>query len=111
QGRNESIALSARNQLSEIVGAVTCSTSYGWVLIKIRWVAESHRGAGLGRQLMQKAEDKARSIGCHHAWLDTSNPAAKRFYDRAGYAVFGTLENGPDNEPAGHCRWFMKKSL
>lgn len=50
-------------------------------------VADSHRGQGLGEQLMRWAEDRARERGCGMIQL-TSNRArgdAHRFYERLGY--------------------------
>ena len=61
--------------------------------------------------MMARAEAKARAVGCHGAWLDTSNPEAMRFYAKLGYKPFGQLGNTPGQSPAGHRRWFMQKAL
>ncbi|ASY69842.1 hypothetical protein SFHH103_02207 [Sinorhizobium fredii HH103] len=45
--------------------------------------------------------------GCHSAWIDTFNPAARRAYERQGYVPFGEL---PDF-PKGRNRVFLKKAL
>ncbi len=45
--------------------------------------------------------------GCTHAHLDTFSYQARPFYERRGYRVFGIL----DNDPPGHQRFFMQKSL
>ena len=52
-------------------------------------VADSHRGRGLGEQLMRWAAERAREHGCTMIQL-TSNkarPDAHRFYERLGYAA------------------------
>jgi GNAT superfamily N-acetyltransferase len=87
------------------------STSYGWLLVKMLWVAEELRGQGFGARLMTQAEIIARSRGCHGAWLDTSSARAERFYTRLGYEPFGILINGPGQQPQGHRRAFLAKRL
>src|SRR5215470_6016137 len=74
-----------------LVGGLVGGTSYGWLLVKILWVAEPQRGQGLGARLMAEAEQAARARGCHGAWLDTSSARAEAFYRRLGYAAFGVL--------------------
>lgn len=109
QAENTSFALSARDTEGKLVGGVMASTSYGWMLVKMLWIAEAHRGRGLGRDLMEQAEERARQIGCHGAWLDTSSPEAMRFYAGLGYVPFGELANAAGQHPETHSRWFMKK--
>lgn len=109
QAENISFALSARDAEGMLVGGVAASTSYGWMLVKLLWVGEAHRGRGVGRDLMEQAEQRGRQIGCHGAWLDTSNPDAMRFYAQLGYAPFGELANASGQHPETHRRWFMKK--
>ncbi|WP_298984664.1 GNAT family N-acetyltransferase [uncultured Roseibium sp.] len=111
QSRNETIVLKATSQDGRLLGGITASTSYGWLLVKILWVDETARGLGLGSDLLNAAETEGRRLGCHGAWLDTSNPEAYAYYLKRGYDTFGTLENGATEHPADHCRWFMKKAL
>lgn len=111
QSLNSTIVLSARGSDGQFVGGVSGSTSYGWFLVKLLWVDCSMRGTGMGTSLMLASEAQAKTFGCHHAWLDTSNIEAHKFYQRLGYADFGLLNNGGCNEPIGHKRWFMKKAL
>jgi predicted N-acetyltransferase YhbS len=95
----------------DLIGALVGSTSYGWLLVKMLWVAEGERGHGLGSRLMAQAEAVAASRGCHGAWLDTSSARAERFYTRLGYAPFGALCNEPSERPQGHHRAFLAKRL
>ena len=111
QGHNTSFVLSATDQQSVLVGGLVASTSYGWLLTKCLWVAEERRKEGVGQSLMARAEEKAREIGCHGAWLDTSSPYAMRFYSRLGYTPFGQLENLEGQALPNHRRWFMRKPL
>ncbi len=57
--------------------------------IEVLWVDEGHRQGGLGRQLLQQAEAKARAQGAQVAYLRTAQAAA--FYERCGYQHCGFL--------------------
>jgi ribosomal protein S18 acetylase RimI-like enzyme len=59
---------------------------------------ESYRRSGLGRRLMDESEDEARRLGCRYARVITSDFQAPGFYQKLGYAVYGTLENCPPGE-------------
>jgi GNAT superfamily N-acetyltransferase len=49
-------------------------------------VAPTHRGQGVGRQLMQALLAHGRALGCHEAWVltDYTNTPARRLYASAG---------------------------
>ena len=55
-------------------------------------VDEAHRGAGLGRALMQHAEEWALAQGCSvmRLWSSDGRAAAHRFYERLGYTHIKT---------------------
>jgi ribosomal protein S18 acetylase RimI-like enzyme len=57
------------------------------------FVAESARGSGLGRALVQGALDRAAERGCRRADLDTDhdNVPARRLYESLGFATGGQL--------------------
>ncbi len=111
QASNEQFVLAANSDQGRLTGGLTASTSYGWLLIKTLWVDDGQRRKGLGRLLMNDAESRGREIGCHAAWLETSNPASRVFYEKLGYKVFGELRNHSSQIPESHHRWFMTKSL
>ena len=111
QAENASFVLAARSRQNALVGGLTASTSYGWLLIKVLWVDDAQRRQGVGRLLVEEAEARGRNLGCHSAWLDTSNPQAKTFYETLGYEVFGELANDAGQFPESHRRWFLKKTL
>ena len=111
QGRNDTITLSVNATDGRLVAGLVGSTSYGWLLIKILWVADELRRQGCGRALVLNAFNHAKSLGCHSAWLDTSNRDAMQFYTALGFDVFGSLANGGLQEPLGHQRWFLKCTI
>jgi DNA-binding MarR family transcriptional regulator/GNAT superfamily N-acetyltransferase len=73
--------------------------------IKRMWVAESARGLGLGRRLLEHLERLARAHGSRQARLETSDvlPEAIALYRSAGYA-----EVAPFNDEPFADRWFAK---
>jgi GNAT superfamily N-acetyltransferase len=111
QGDRARFGVIARDEDARLLGGLIGSTSYGWLLIKMLWVAEAARGQGLGTRLMKTAEATALARGCHGAWLDTSGLRAAAFYCSLGYRPFGTLENRRGEQPEGHRRFFLCKRL
>src|SRR3954447_16135278 len=73
--------------------------------LKRMWVAESARGLGLGRRLLEHPEQLARDHGAEQARLETSDvlPEAIALYRSAGYA-----EVAPFNDEPFADRWFVK---
>jgi ribosomal protein S18 acetylase RimI-like enzyme len=111
QSRNEAITLSVISSDGSLVAGLAGSTSYGWLLIKVLWVKPELRRQGYGRALVTNAFVRARSIGCHGSWLDTSNEPAQHFYASLGFKVFGVLQNQGADIPKCHKRWFMSRSI
>jgi DNA-binding MarR family transcriptional regulator/GNAT superfamily N-acetyltransferase len=76
--------------------------------IKRMWVAESARGLGLGRRLLEHLERLAREHGSREAHLETSDvlPEAIALYRSAGY-----VEVPPFNDEPFADRWFTKPLL
>ncbi|KKB11003.1 hypothetical protein VE25_14525 [Devosia geojensis] len=111
QALNSSFTLSIRDESGVLIAGLAASTAYGWLLVKLLWVADSQRGRGLGRALMAEGEAEGLRRGCHGAWLDTSMPDAAGFYERMGYEAFGRLENREGDVVPAHRRWFMRKRL
>ena len=111
QAENTEFTLIARNEANEIIAGLTAITSYGWMLIKVLWVNHSERRCGIGQRLMNDAVSRARSVGCHGIWLDTSSAEAFAFYTAQKFKVFGVLSNEHGHFPATHRRWFMRKQI
>ena len=100
-------AVFLRGTAGTILGGVLAKAGRGWLHIHTLWVDPNVRGQGYGSRLVAAAEEEARRRGCHSAYLDTFSFQARPFYEQCGYDVFGTLEDFP----AGHQRFFMRKSL
>ena len=106
-GGDATFAVFLRDMGGAILGGVLAKVGRGWLHINTLWVDPSVREQGYGTKLMAAVEAEARQRGCHSAYLDTFSFQARPFYERCGYEVFGTLEDFP----AGHQRFFMRKSL
>jgi ribosomal protein S18 acetylase RimI-like enzyme len=90
---------------TEIVGGLVGFTHWNWFQIHYLWVAEPQRRQGIGRRLLDTAEEEARRRGIQHAHVDTFSFQALPFYERLGYSVFGRIED----YPPGHTRYYLQK--
>jgi len=86
----------AGNVLGGIVGRT--HTIPFWFEVSIIWIDERIRRQGWGQRLMEQAEKEAQQRGCYYARLATGNFQAPAFYQKLGYALYGTLENCPPGE-------------
>ncbi|GAA0328142.1 GNAT family N-acetyltransferase [Sphingomonas oligophenolica] len=75
--------------------------------IKLLWIADEHRGKGLGSQLLRSAEVEAIRRGCRLILLATHSFQAPGFYERHGFSPIATVEG----YPAEHAEIFMTKRL
>ena len=58
-------------------------------------VLPAHRSRGVGRELLRRVEESAKSAGAHVIWLHVaeSNAPAIRLYEGHGYSQQGREEN------------------
>ncbi|WP_428666885.1 GNAT family N-acetyltransferase [Reyranella sp.] len=88
-----------------VVGGMWARTGFQWLFVELLYVPESLRGRGLGRELLDRAEQEAKRRSCIGGWLETFSPRARALYERCGYTVFGEI---PDYPP-GNVRTFLSK--
>lgn len=89
--RDVFIPISAED--GSVDGGLVGYTGRGWLYVELLFVPERLRGQGMAARLLALAEEEARARGCIGAYIDTINPVACRTYERAGYSVFGRIEN------------------
>ena len=71
------------------------------------WVAESHRGRGIGSRLVRAFERRAAELGARHFYLETLSFQAPRFYETLGYRRAYAL----DVYPHGYVKYLMRRDL
>jgi GNAT superfamily N-acetyltransferase len=101
------VKLFVRDETGLIRGGLLGDIWGGWLEVKILWLEESLRGSGLGRRLIETAEEEARAADCRYARLDTHSFQAPDFYRKLGYEEFGRLKDSP----LGHEQIFLWKRL
>jgi GNAT superfamily N-acetyltransferase len=90
----------------QVVGGLLGRTSLGVLFIELFYLPDALRGHGLGRRIVQQAEDEAKRRGCISAVLYTISFQAPGFYERCGYRRFGEVMG-----TNGVSRHFMSKPL
>lgn len=97
----------AKSDDGKLMAGVSGRTVYQHFLIEVVWVDESVRTQGLGRKLMEQAEQQAKARGCVAAQVDTLSFQALDFYRKLGFEVIGEIAGFP----LGHKRYFMLKQF
>ena len=101
------VNLFLRDQGDEVLGGLLGAIWGGVLFVRILWVAQSLRGRGHGRRLLEAAEQRAVERGCRQVFLDTHSFQAPGFYEKRGYREFGRIAC----DPPGTSRIFMVKDL
>lgn len=101
------LAIFLRDGRGAILGGAVGHVWGGWLDLSLLWVAESLRGQGYGKRLLEAAEDEASAQGCRGVFLSTFSFQARPFYEELGCEICGEI---PDY-PAGHAFYFLKKTL
>jgi GNAT superfamily N-acetyltransferase len=98
---------SINDEAGKVVAGVSGHTWGRCCTIVLLWVDESLRGTGVGRALMQAAEDEALRRGCRQIVLSTHSFQAPRFYEKLGFRRIAVIPNNP----AGHEDFIYLKDL
>ncbi len=106
-GNGRPLVVQIADASGTVVGGLWGHTGYDWLFTQLLVVPSNQRGTGIGRRIMDMAEQEAIARGCHGAWLDTFEFQARGFYERIGYSCFAELPEFPK----GYSRYFMKKQL
>lgn len=73
---------------TNIVGYISVTVRLGIAYIDSLLVGKVHRNKGIGKSLVLKAEEKAKTYKAHKIWLETgANWGTKKFYKGLGYSV------------------------
>jgi GNAT superfamily N-acetyltransferase len=102
------ISLFAYDENGDVIAGLFASTEFAWLKVDIMATAQAHRGKGIGRALLEKAEAIAVQRGCRYAFVDTMDYQAPTFYQAAGYQIAGQID---DWDSHGHSKFFFTKPL
>ncbi len=91
-----------------LVGGLFAETRFAWLRISIMAVRPGCRSQGIGAALLAEAEREAVARGCQHAYVDTMEYQAPRFYLAHGYRIAGEI---PNWDSLGHRKFFLTKIL
>ncbi|MGW0706033.1 GNAT family N-acetyltransferase [Streptomyces sp. NPDC002643] len=80
----------------DLAGGLVGHTWTTWLHVTYLWVAEPHRGAGLGSHLLSTAENlSSEQRGCRASRLETWDFQAPDFYKKQGYEVICAIPDYP----------------
>ena len=89
------------------IGGLTGQVYWQWFEVDKFWISDVLRGKGLGRTVLEKAEQLAKDKGATKALLTTFEFQARTFYEKWGYRVVGEVKD----YPPGSTYYTMVKSL
>jgi GNAT superfamily N-acetyltransferase len=99
-------AVLAFNSIGEQIGGLLAERSWKMLFVSHLYVEASRRSQGIGRGLLERAEELAQKVGCTIVFLDTFEFEAPEFYRKCGYQQIGQLD-----VPAGFRRFWFAKDL
>ena len=106
EGGYTPFAITVRGEDGAVAGGLWGSIWHGFLFVEVLAMGPA-RNEGVGRQVMQLAEEEARRRGCTGIWLDTFTFQAPWFYPKLGFTEFGRITAFPP----GHDRIFLVKRL
>ena len=77
------------------LAGLTGETFGKWLCIKYLFVSEELRGQGIGKRIIEMAEDEAKKRDCKYAFVDTFSFQAPEFYQKMGYKEVFVLNEYP----------------
>jgi GNAT superfamily N-acetyltransferase len=96
-----------KDESGAIIGGVSGFTWGGCCFVSHLWVAEEHRGRGLGAALLIAFEKNAIDKRCEIAFLSSHSFQSPGFYKRMGYEEQASIKD----YPVGHTDVFFAKRL
>lgn len=102
---DDEVAVLVRDNAGDIEGGVVANMDWDWLYVDLLWLDDSLRSKGMGRRLMGRIEQFARSKNVP-VYLMTTEFQALPFYQHLGYELFATLLN----RPHGYAYYYLRKS-
>ena len=89
------------------IGAIAGYSWAGMAEIRQLWVAENHRGRGLGRTLLEASIAEAITRRCQSLWALSYSFQAPRLYEKCGFERVAELTGWPP----GHAHIVLRRRL
>ena len=105
--RSRRTVLSVRDARGRLLGGLIMQSHWLESYIELLWLSARARSAGIGSQLIEEAERRARRRGSLLIHLNTYSFQAPGFYEKHGYQRFGAMSGSP----VGASRHFYVKRL
>jgi GNAT superfamily N-acetyltransferase len=96
-----------RDASGSIVAGIAGWTWAGACEVTQFWVSQSMRKKGIGKMLLQAAEEEARARNCTRVLVKTYSFQAPTFYQKHGYTVQHVIEDFPK----GHRYYTLVKAV
>jgi len=97
--------ISLDDDIGDVVAGIAARTTHDTLYIELLWVSHPLRKQGLGRRLVEMAEEIAVKRGCSRVRVCCTDVVT--FYEGLGYNVTGKLQQFP----AGNTRYWLTKTL
>ena len=104
---NVPLGIYYENDQGEKQAGLVGETFGNWLCIHYLFVAEQLRGQGVGKKLIESAEETAKKRGSKYAFVDTFSFQAPGFYEKLGFKEVFALKNYPYTE----ARYYYTKEL
>jgi len=101
------VEIVVKNEKEEVIGGLYAWAFWGWLYVDWLIVHEDYRHQGIGRELMQQAEEKALELKVPKIRLNTFEFQAPDFYKKLGYEVVAIEEDYPQ----GFKTYYLQKFL
>jgi GNAT superfamily N-acetyltransferase len=106
-GFKKPLIIKLEDDFGDVVGGLAAFTYWDWLDIDDFFIPAHFRREGTGSKVLEVAEQTAIERGCKWSRLTTFEFQARKFYERHGYTVVGTLED----YPPGSAWYLMRKGL
>jgi GNAT superfamily N-acetyltransferase len=103
----ESFGATQRDESGTVLAGISGFTWGGCCFVSYLWVADEHRGKGLGSALLEVFEKNATDNGCKIALVASHSFQSPGFYKRMGYEEQAVIKD----YPVGHADVFFAKRL
>ncbi|MFK7749487.1 MAG: GNAT family N-acetyltransferase [Kordia sp.] len=97
----------ARNDNDTVIGGIRATCFWNTLHIELLWLSSACRGKGIGKQLIDSAENFAKEHNCEKVFVETTSWQAKPFYEKVGYVHIATI----NDRPKGHASHYLTKDL